>query len=83
MCVWFGVYLNLAASACVADQDLREANPLVGQVRRRVERRPWEREFFINNLLVRIHLIIEMIRRTGLAPWDFELPFQGHRQPDS
>jgi len=27
-----------------------------------------EREFFIDNLLVRIHLIIVMIRRTGLAP---------------
>jgi len=34
------------------------------------------REFFIDNLLVRIHFIIEMIRRTGLAPWEFEFP--GH-----
>ena len=34
---------------------------------------PWlEREFFIDNLLVRIHFIIVMIRRTGLAPWEFE-----------
>ena len=32
-----------------------------------------EREFFIDNLLVRIHFIIVMIRWTGLAPWDFEL----------
>ena len=32
-----------------------------------------EREFFIN-LLVRIHFIIVMIRWTGLAPWEFELP---------
>jgi len=31
---------------------------------------PREREFFIDNLLVRIHLIIVMIRRTGLAPWE-------------
>ena len=31
-----------------------------------------EREFFIHNLLVRIHFIIVMIRWTGLAPWDFE-----------
>ena len=37
-----------------------------------------EREFFIDNLLVRIHLIIVMIRWTGLAPWEFEFPF-----PDS
>jgi len=27
------------------------------------------REFFIDNLLVRIHFIIVMIRWTGLAPW--------------
>jgi hypothetical protein len=31
-----------------------------------------EREFFIEELLVRIHLIIVMIRWTGLAPWEFE-----------
>ena len=37
-----------------------------------------EREFFIDNLLVRLHFIIVMIRRTGLAPWEFECPF-----PDS
>jgi len=36
-----------------------------------------EREFFIDNLLVRIHVIIEMIRWTGLAPWEFESPFPG------
>ena len=34
-----------------------------------------EREFFIDNLLVRIHFIIEMIRWTGLAPWEFKFPF--------
>ena len=31
--------------------------------------KPSEREFFIDNLLVRIHVIIVMIRWTGLAPW--------------
>ena len=36
-----------------------------------------EREFLLDNLLVRIHLIIEMIWWTGLAPWEFELPFPG------
>ena len=36
-----------------------------------------EREFFIDNLLVRIHFIIMMIRWTGLAPWEFEFPFPG------
>ena len=34
-----------------------------------------ERVFIIDNLLVRIHFIIEMIRWTGLAPWDFEFRF--------
>ena len=34
-----------------------------------------EREFFIDNLPVRIHFIIVMIRWTGLAPWEFEFPF--------
>jgi len=33
-----------------------------------------EKEFFIDNLLVRIHFIIVMIRWTGLAPWEFEGP---------
>ena len=36
-----------------------------------------EREFFIDNLLVRIHFIIVMIRWTGLAPWEFEFPVPG------
>ena len=36
-----------------------------------------EREFCIDNLLVRIHFIIVMIRWTGLAPWEFEFPFPG------
>ena len=35
------------------------------------------REVFIDNLLVRIHFIIVMIGWTGLAPWEFELPFPG------
>ena len=36
-----------------------------------------ESEFFVDNLLVRIHFIIEMIWWTGLSPWEFELPFPG------
>ena len=31
-----------------------------------------EKEFFIANLLVRIHFIVVMIRWTGLAPWEFD-----------
>ena len=38
---------------------------------------PRAREFYIDNLLVRIHCIIAMIRWTGLAPWEFEFPFPG------
>ena len=38
-----------------------------------------DREFFIDNLLVRIHFINVMIRWTGLAPWEFEFPFPGSR----
>ena len=38
---------------------------------------PAEREFFIDNLLVRIHFGIVMIRWTGLAPWEIEFPCQG------
>ena len=34
-------------------------------------------EFFIDNLLVRIHCIIVMIKWTGLASWEFEFPFPG------
>ena len=47
--------------------------PLYGRRRTEPRAQP-EREFFINNLLVRIHLIIVMIRWTGLA---FESPFPG------
>ena len=36
-----------------------------------------ERDFFIDNLLVRNHLIIVMSRWTGLAPWEFEIPVPG------
>jgi len=36
-----------------------------------------EREFFIDNLLVRIHFVIVMNRWTGLAPWEGESLFPG------
>jgi len=36
-----------------------------------------QREFFIDNLLVRILFIIVMVRWTGLAPWELEFPFPG------
>ena len=34
-------------------------------------------ELCIDNLLVRVHCIIEMVRWNGLAPWEFEFPFPG------
>ena len=43
----------------------------------RAVRVPAERELCIDNLLVRIHFIIEMIWWTGLAPWEFEFTFPG------
>jgi len=36
-----------------------------------------EREFSIDNLLVRVHCIIEMIKWSVLAPWEFKLSFPG------
>jgi len=48
-----------------------------GFIRRHVHLSCREREFFIDNLLVRVHFIIMMIRWTGLAPWEFEFPFPG------
>jgi len=36
-----------------------------------------DREFFIEDLPIRIPSIIEMIWWTGLAPWKFESPFPG------
>ena len=38
---------------------------------------PVERFLKIDKPLVRIHSIIEMMRRTGLAPWELLLPFSG------
>ena len=35
-----------------------------------------ERDFVIDNLLVRNHFIIVMIGWTGLRPWEFEFPFR-------
>ena len=41
-----------------------------------------KRDFFIDNLLVRIHFIIVMIRWTGLAPWEFKYPtYKNHPPP--
>ena len=37
-----------------------------------------EREFSVENLLVQIHLIVEIILEdNSLAPWEFEFSFSG------
>ena len=41
--------------------------------------RKTEREVYIDNLLIRIHFIIVMIKWTVLAPWEFESPFPSSR----
>ena len=41
------------------------------------EREREKREFFIDNLLVRIHFLIEIIWWTGLAPWELEFLLPG------
>ena len=35
-----------------------------------------ETDFFVDNLLVRIHYVVVTIRRTGLAPWELNFLFQ-------
>ena len=56
----------------------REGDSLLGQSHPQYKPTPnTEREFLIDNLLVRIHVIIVMVRWTGLAPWEFEFPFPG------
>ena len=37
-----------------------------------------EGNFFIDNLLVRMHFVVEIIWWTGLAPWEFQFPFPGN-----
>ena len=49
----------------------------VGEGQTTVRPSPPEREFFLDNPLVRIHFVVVMIRWTGLAPWEFEFPLSG------
>ena len=62
----FGVILDLSAGGI---------SKLVPYSRGGASKTIAEREFFIDNLLVPIHFIIEMIWWTGLPPWKFVLPF--------
>ena len=64
-----------ARSVSLTSSD-RSAGPTI---RSDPETRRRERAFLIDNLLVRIHFIIEMIWWPGLAPSEFESPFPGSR----
>ena len=59
----------------LVEAHLRQSRPDSGPSLSHVSGKPLqnlsEREFFIDNLLVRIHFIIEMIWWAGLAPWEF------------
>ena len=59
---------ELAFRSPPSDVDPKKPRGVAGEV---------ERDFFIDNLLVRIHFIILMIRWAGLAPWEFEFPVPG------
>ena len=63
--------LHASAAAAALQEQLKHAEgaPLTLH--------PKEREFLIDNLLVRNHFIIVMIRWTGLAPREFESLFPG------
>ena len=70
---WPGGVVNLVGTHVAVGAEVAVPRHLA----RRLLRRERKREFFIDNLLVRIHFIIVMIRWTGLAPWEFEFPFPG------
>ena len=56
------------------------SSPLAGVLKRARNAFNWsapETDFFLDNLLVRIHFIVQMIWKTGLGPWEFEFPFPG------
>jgi len=55
------------------------ARPIQTAGHNRVER---QIEFFTDNLLVRVHFIIEMIWWTGLASWELEFSFPGRDMGD-
>ena len=67
-----------SATECIRLKDLLEPVARVKKKKRETcACRDAEKDFFIGNLLVRIHFIIEMIRWTGFAPWESELSFPG------
>jgi hypothetical protein len=65
-------------SGCIKYTDLGVRGAANAQRRKELQHRHLTGgDFFIGNLLVRIHFIIVMIWWTDLAPWDFEFPFPG------
>ena len=70
-----GAVLALVVRQGKKTTNLWHVRPRVGARERGPVGAPPGRDFFVNNLLVRIHLIIVMIRWTGLVSWEFEFPF--------
>jgi len=64
----------MVGEGCVEVLEERRGHPSRDPREERAVQHLIEREFFIDNLLVRIHFTIVMIRWTGLAPWQFEFP---------
>ena len=60
--------------AVVPKDVARERDDRAGYERQHRAHPVQEREFFVDNLLVRIH---QCFWWTGLAPWEFEFPFPG------
>jgi len=67
-----GILFEIPVQTCSLEYVERDRGLLMGLLPG-----PAERDFFIDNLLVRSNLIIVMMRWTGLAPWEFEFHFPG------
>ena len=76
----FDLHLLRLSSSLKNIKDLTDVGPS-GQARRRGGRLAQLLRLGLrppsNNLLVRVHFIVVMIRWTGLAPWEFEFRFPG------
>ena len=66
----FILLVNTVEAAEGARDGVSPAGGWAAQLQRLVHPYPYK-------LLVRIHLIIELVWWTGLAPWEFQFPFPG------
>jgi len=56
------------------EQGTRNSKPSVRKHHPYFSQQRAEREFLVDNLLVRFHFMVVMIGWTGLAPWEFPFP---------